>query len=414
MSVVVRRALAALVAVVLAATTAVVALPSVGTSPAGAQTDFYTPPSPLPAGNPGDVIKTANFTYSGAAWASRVMYLSRDSRDRPMAVTGSVLVPSTPWSGPGPQPVVAYAPFTAGMGDQCALSKVLAGQPGDFLVSDVQKTFVNNLLSRGIVVAQTDYEGLGTPGEHTYVMRVTEAHAVLDVVRAAKRLPGSVVANSPVGIAGYSQGGGASAAAAELAPTYAPELDIQGAYAGAPVADLRVVAPALDGTMYFAFLGYAMIGINAQYPEANLLGLANDRGVTLFAEARSTCTFDAVFRYWFTQSSTLTRDARPVTAYMNDEPFRTIVAENRVGSLTPRAPVLLEASWIDDVLPPAQGRQLGKDWCSRGANVQWRDMPTVLPIFTHLLEGNTSAVNAANWLAGRFRGTAPTPNCGAF
>jgi Secretory lipase len=413
MPVVVRRVLAGLLALALATVTAVVWSPT-GVSPAGAQTDFYTPPSPLPAGDPGDVIKSQPFNYAGAGWAAQVMYLSRNSRNQPMAVTGSVLVPSTPWNGPGPQPVVAYAPFTAGLGDQCALSKVLAGQPGDWLVSDVQKNFVNNMLSRGIVVAQTDYEGLGTPGDHTYVMRATQAHAVLDVVRAAKRLPQSVVANSPVGIAGYSQGGGASAAAAELAPTYAPELNIVGAYAGAPVGDLAAVGRALDGSMYAAFLGYALVGIQTQYPDAGIVNLANDRGVQLFTQIRTQCTLQSVFGYMFTQSNTLTRDGRPVTAYMTEPPFNTIVAENRVGTLRPTAPVLMEASWIDDVLPPAQGKQVGKDWCSQGANVQWRDLATVVPLFTHLLEGNTSAVNAANWLNGRFRGTAPTPNCGAF
>ena len=96
----VRRTVTALVAVALAAAAAVV-MPG-GAAPAGAQTPppaFYTPPSPLPAGQPGNVIKSERITFWGAT-ATRVMYLSRDVNDAPMAVTGTVLVPTTPWTAP--------------------------------------------------------------------------------------------------------------------------------------------------------------------------------------------------------------------------------------------------------------------------------------------------------------------------
>ncbi|MCW1007247.1 lipase family protein, partial [Streptococcus anginosus] len=75
-----------------------------------------------------------------------------------------------------------------------------------------------------------------------------QAHAVLDAVRAAAQVSGSgVTSTAPVALAGYSQGGGAAAAAAELASDYAPELDLKGAYVGAPPADLVQVADRIDG-----------------------------------------------------------------------------------------------------------------------------------------------------------------------
>ena len=45
---------------------------------------------------------------------------------------------------------------------------------------------------------------------------------------------------SSSGVAGAD--GGAAASAAELASSYAPELHVVGTYAGAPVADVRLVA----------------------------------------------------------------------------------------------------------------------------------------------------------------------------
>jgi hypothetical protein len=274
-----RRRLAALLAAVLIALTGL-GLPAGPATPAAAQQSFYTPPSPLPAGANGNVIRSERINYSNAT-ATRIMYLSRDVEDRPMAVTGTVIVPNTPWPGGGPRPIVGYAPLTSGMGDQCAVSHLLAGESwGDF-TSGAQTGFVNALLARGMAVAQTDYQGLGTPGDHTYVMRLPQAHAVLDVIRAAQRLAGSgLPANGPVGIAGYSQGGGASAAAAELEPTYAPELNLVGAYVGAPTADQTVLARTMDGGFYAGFVAFAMIGTNAAYPEANLTDRANAQGRT--------------------------------------------------------------------------------------------------------------------------------------
>jgi hypothetical protein len=407
----VRRVAALLVTVLLAVAGTAVAAPGAA-APAGAQVvDFYTPPSPLPAGGNGDVIRSERITYANAT-ATRIMYLSRDNADRPMAVTGTVLVPTAPWTGGGQRPIVAYAPFTAGLGDQCAVSRLVAGGLGDF-VSGVQTSFINNLLGKGIAVAQTDYQGLGTPGDHTYVVRKPQAHAVLDVVRAAQRLPGTgLPASGPVGIAGYSQGGGAAAAAAELEPTYAPELDLRGVYAGAPVADLGPLATSLDGSFYFAFLGFALIGMDAAYDSVDLNTLANATGRQVIQTAKGQCTFDAVFAHGFRQSSSLTADGRPASAYLAQEPFRSIVAENRVGTLRPTAPVLIEHSSLDDVLPQTQGRSLAQAWCSRGATVQFNDLFTFIPIFVHLLQATTSATNAANWLAGRFAGTPATSNCG--
>lgn len=127
-----RRGFTAVLVVAVAAASFV--LPSVVGAPAAsaqAAQDIYTPPSPLPAGEDGDVIKSAPFSYVAnwsTATANRIMYLSRDVNDQPMAVTGTVIVPSTAWTGPGSRPIVAYAPFTNGMGDNCAVSKLLAGE----------------------------------------------------------------------------------------------------------------------------------------------------------------------------------------------------------------------------------------------------------------------------------------------
>ncbi len=333
--------------VTMTATLIATALLTVSTSSASAdEASVYTVSSPLPAGQNGDVVKSQPSTYNGAK-ATRIQYLSRDNKDKQVAVSGTVLVPSTAWSGPGERPIVAYAPFTFGMGAQCAPSKTLAGEGSRDLVSGFQNGFVDALLGAGFAVAQTDYIGpwVEGGGDHPYVNRLSEAHTVLDVVRAAQRLPGTgLPGNGPVGIAGYSEGGSAAAAAAELASTYAPELNVKGVYSGAPPADKAALATSLDGGMYLGFLGYALIGINQAYPEANLVGLANPAGAELFLQARQTCTLDAVFKFMFKQTSSLTKNGQPVSSYLTQPPFDAIIAENRIGDLEPAMPTMVQQS----------------------------------------------------------------------
>ncbi|MFI9452685.1 lipase family protein [Amycolatopsis sp. NPDC052450] len=379
-------------------------------------TSVYSPVSPLPAGQNGDVLKSQPSNYNGAK-ATRVQYLSRDNKNKQVAVSGTVLVPNAAWSGPGERPIVAYAPFTFGMGPQCAPSKTLAGEGSQDMVSGFQGSFVNALLGAGFAVAQTDYIGpwVEGSGEHPYVNRLSEAHTVLDVIRAAQRLSGTgLPADGPVGIAGYSEGGSAAAAAAELAATYAPELNVKGVYSGAPPADKAALAKSLDGGMYVGFLGYALIGINQAYPEARMMDLANPAGAQLFLEARQTCTMDSVFKFMGKQTSSLTKSGQPVSSFLSQPPFDAIVAENRIGTVKPAMPVMVEQSPMDDVIPAAVGKQMAKDWCGKGANVQWKDLATFTPFLSHALGMMTAPGDATEWLKSVFNGQAGNGNCGRF
>ncbi|HEY3467213.1 MAG TPA: alpha/beta fold hydrolase [Amycolatopsis sp.] len=402
-----RRALAAAVA-----TVSVLALSALG-PPSAAAASFYDPPSPLPAGSDGDVIRHEASTFyidpvqliKADASVQRIMYRSRDTHGSPIAVTGTVLTPRSAWHGSGVRPIVSYAVGTQGEGDDCAPSKALAAG------FEYEGPFIAGLLARGYGVVVTDYEGLGTPGDHTYVNREAEAHAVLDAIRAAQRLPeAGLPDDGPVAIAGYSQGGGASAAAAELQPSYAPELKLKGAYAGAVPADLAAVAKNLDGHYAVGFLGFALVSMNYAYPELNIPALLNARGKQLFEQVRTECTVEAVAAHAFTQSSTLTSDGRSLTAYLGEEPYASRVAEQKIGTLKPSVPVLIVHSALDDIVPYEQDRTLGRTWCGKGVKVQFST--SLVP--THVLGAVRAYPEAFAWLEGRFAGLPPISNCGLF
>ena len=77
------------------------------------------------------------------------------------------------------------------------------------------------MLAHGYVVVATDYEGLGVPGVHPYLVGISEAHAVLDSVRAARELP-AAQATHRFAVWGHSQGGHAALFTESLQPSTRP------------------------------------------------------------------------------------------------------------------------------------------------------------------------------------------------
>jgi hypothetical protein len=192
---------------------------------------FYQVPDPLPApaGQPGQLIRVLEVkgpaaTPGARAWV--VLYHSRSVDGRDVAVSGLVVAP--PGGRPGPRPVVAWAHPTTGLADRCTPSYL--GAEG---IATLRGYWLGELLRRGYVVVATDYEGLGTPGLHPYLVGPSEAHSVLDAVRAAGRLRGAR-AGGPVALWGFSEGGHAVLWAGELATSYAPELQLAGVASTSP------------------------------------------------------------------------------------------------------------------------------------------------------------------------------------
>jgi hypothetical protein len=335
--------------------------PGGGSAPAGDA--FYKPPAPLPAGSPGDVIWWRNSGYAGVAdvKAFQVLYHSHTALDAPDAVSGTVLVPAAPWTGAGPRPIIAYGAFTLGLGDQCAASKTAYNNGND--------PAVNALLQRGWAVAVSDYEGLGTPGVHTYMVGQSQGRAVLDSVRAAVRLPGSgLSAQAPVGIAGYSQGGASAGWAGELAPAYAPELRVKGIVAGGTPSDLQRVAQNLEGGFWYGLAAMAAPGFDAAYPELDLGKYLNDQGRTLLtAGGLDKCVAGILVQGAYKRTTQLT-----TTNPLTDPAWQARLAENKLGSRTPAAPVLMYHSSDDEVIPVDQARTAAAAWCARGVPVQFQ------------------------------------------
>ncbi|MGQ4717079.1 alpha/beta fold hydrolase [Streptomyces anulatus] len=362
-------------------------------------------PRILPAEN-GDVIGSESSVFhldplkaiKVRATAHRIMYRSTDRTGKAIAVTGTVLNPET--SPHAQRPIIAFAPGTQGLADMCAPSRQLADG------TEYEALPIKRLLDRGYAVVVTDHQGLGTPGVHTYMTREAQGRAVLDSVRAAQRLDAVDLPDAgPVALYGYSQGGGATASAAELAPVHAPELKIRGAVVGAPPADMNKVADSMDGSAYGAFFNYALPGLATAY-DIDIDPYLTTHGKRVTNDLRDNlCTTQALAKYPFLNSRFLTSDGRPLTERLKRAPWDRIVADQQLGKRKPAVPVLLSRSALDDVVPQQVGKNLAADWCRRGATVRFAG--NVVP--GHIAATEATSADGLPWLADRFAGrTAPS------
>ncbi|MFD4368659.1 lipase family protein [Rhodococcus sp. NPDC058521] len=359
--------------------------------------DFYLPPAQFDETR-GAVIKSEPVDVlalppaGDGTWpvqAQRVMYTSRTQDGAPVAVSGTYVETSAPWTGPGERPTVIVAPGTVGQGDQCAPSVAFANglyaQVAPTPSMSVNQESVSTALwtARGARVFVTDYIGLGTPGIHTYVNRREAAHSVLDAARVANTLSGTGT-DTPLLFWGYSQGGGATAAAAELQPSYAPELNLQGVWAGAPTADLNAVLAQVDGTLIGGVIGFALNGLVARYPELEPLidRVASEKGKVVLQDLKTACIGDVILTRPLLRTSTLTVDGRSLNEWLAEMPkARAALDDQRIGRLTPTAPITITSAFHDDTVPYGQARQLAEDWCGQGASVRFltNQMPPIAP-----------------------------------
>lgn len=333
-------------------------------------TDFYDVPGQLPE-EEGQLIRQQPGTFyldpinlvEHDAAVTTIMYRTTDSNEQARAATATVLEPA---GAHGETPVIVQAPGTQGLGDQCAPSRQMAAG------TEYEGIAVSAALEAGYTVVMPDYIGLGTEGVHTYMNRVDQAHAVLDAARAAQQAEGvAITAEAPVVLRGYSQGGGAAAAALELASDYAGELNVISGSAGAVPANLFDVSSQIDGTLYTAFLLFALGGV-VEYEGLDPAQFLNEAGLERLEQARGECTISALINHRFLDTSTLTLDGRSFTELIQDEPFHSALTEQLIGNgRVPDVPVQITHSLFDDVIPYRTGENLARQWCEAGARVSF-------------------------------------------
>ena len=353
--------------------------------------DFYAVPDPVPDEDPGTLIKDEVVDapdVNGTLY--RVMYVSESLQDEPIAVTGLVAVPSTP-PPDGGYPVIAWAHGTTGLADICAPSLNETSAAG----------LVNQLLDQGYVVAATDYEGLGTPGRHPYVVGESEARGVYDSVRAAGQLP-DVELSDQIAVWGHSQGGHAAMFNLDIADDYAPEFDVVGVVAGAPPSQLLLIYDALLESPFRHYILMAAAGFTAAYGDevAPLDEVLTPEGIELIDVVDEGCATDIG-----SETESIPIDEISAANPADVPEWAELLEANDPGEFDEAVdiPLLVIQGGNDEQIPVAATALMFDQLCAIGQNQsRW-----IYPGQSHAGVVPVSADDMLDWIDLRFEG-APT------
>lgn len=354
----------------------------------GSVDEFYVVPAPLPAGEPGELIRVQPISTDATATTVRIMYHSTDGAGRDRAVTGRLTYPNRA-APEGGWPVVSHANGTVGMASQCAPSR--GGAPVWTVGLDV-------------VAVASDYIGLGPVGErHPYLGRVSAGNAVTDAVRAARNLPEAAAGTTWVAIGG-SQGGHGALSTNELGADRAPELDLRGTVSMAPAAMFDRVYGGIDVAVTRVVGAMGLYGLATEHPELDPHDYVSEAGQAAEATLDSGCLPEIILAIL----------GVPLDEYydhdpIETEPARSLVLANDVGNVAVDAPVFLVQGTADTTVVPERTRDLFDRMCGVGQSTRLLEVEGA----DHGNVAGRAFVQIRDWLQARLDGVPAEDGCPA-
>ena len=368
-----------------------------------AKDPFYEPPPGFEHARPGTVLRSRDveLAFLGLVpqkfHATQLLYRSTNLYGEPAAAVTTVVVP-TERASRGPLPIVSYQCAIDAVAGRCFPSYALRrGAKAVGAVAQFEFLLVAAALAEGWAVSVPDHEGTagiwGAPFEPGY--------HVLDGVRAALNHDGfGLTPESPVGLWGYSGGGLASAWAAEVQGTYAPELNVVGAVLGSPVGDLGHTFRRLNGSIYAGLPALVVAALTHVYPDLDrvIQEHATEDGKATLARIEKMTTAHAMIRLAGKDMAHLID--RPLEEVLLTPEVQHVFDSIKLGTCAPAAPVLVVQAVHDRIISFFDVAASTEIYTKGGASVTYhRDM-----LSEHLLLHPMSAPMTLRWLRDRFAG----------
>lgn len=402
---------------------------------------FYEETAKLsPDGRLGPVLSKESIpTIIAGADAWLIAYVSSDTLEKKTISTALVIAPK----GDVPRegcPIVAWAHGTTGTAENCGPSQLTnPAQPlnqylfvGGNSWTDYGVPAIETLIKRGYAVVATDYEGLGRGGVHQYAVATTQGRDAINAIRAVGAI-GLAGDNKKALIYGWSQGGGATIAAASLTDAISQPgtaydgIDLVGFVALAPQ-DVAALAPRVpadaaaaektfatlvdafsDNVFNFTHLAMTLWATAAAFPNLKLTDVFTDEGAKAVDDVmRGKCVHAAADTISFTFGGAYKSLLREKPS--NAQGWVKAFIDGSVPPVKPVAPVIIFWGTKDTVVPPVMGKIYRDQMCALGGNVARLKLAGEQ---THFSTPRASEAIYLQWIKDRFDGVPAPDGCKA-
>ena len=250
------------------------------------------------------------------------------------------------------------------------------------------------------MIAATDYEGIGTPGLHPFLVGESEGRGVLDAARAARGLK-AAAASSKALVFGLSQGGHSALFAGELAASYAPELRVLGTAAVAPAGSVEQSMTFLGKFNGANGLVVTIVeAFHAAYPQFDPAAVLTPEALAQAPLVDQKCDF--IENYPGSPNLVLAHNPLDIPA------MAAILHTNAAGNRTAGAPLLVVQGTADQEEPQFITDAFVSKACAAGDTVDYRLYPGAGHGDPEL---TASSGDIAAWFADRVNGAPATSTC---
>jgi Secretory lipase len=357
--------------------------------PPPADDPFYCVPENLEAFCPGEVldrrpVEVRMFRRLVNADAWQVKFRSTDTHGAAVSGVTTVMIPRRPFNG-SVRPLLSYQPAIDSLGATADPSFTLRHG------NQQELPLMVRALRRGWAVVTTDYTG----PQHAFGVGLVAARFVLDGIRAAIAFePAGFDAATPIGLWGYSGGAQATVWAAEQHSSYAPELNIVAAAAGAIPVDPTSSGLPDDGNIFSGLAVASLVGISRGFPDVDLLGALTPQGQAMVAAAADMTFHQLIMSFPFLHWG----DYLTVPGVFEIPGLRTAFEAIRLGQATPMTSVYLYHAVHDQYPAIADVDKLVEKYRREGVDVTYRRFR----FGEHMIVALTGVQSSLRFLSERF------------
>ncbi len=391
----------------------------------------YTGSAPLASIAPGTILKsrTISVTIAGvvtARKATQLVYRSTDAQQRPTANVTTIFAPDCTAGASdcaNKNKVISYQSFYDSLNPEDSPSRGYAGGKRlPDLLPAVETVLFGGYVKKGYTVVISDTEGQ----KANFAAGPEYGYNTLDALRATFNSPAiGLSANAQVAMMGYSGGAIATEWAAELAPSYAPDVNarlIGATFGGVLVSPEHNLTYVEGAPIWGGVMPMAVIGVSRSY-DIDIKKYLTARGLEVYDRIQKASIAYVLGQYGNVTWKDLVKPEYQDRTKLLD--YVTAVNKVIMGTGgTPTIPLQIGQGtggtgegtqpsplWGkgDGVMLAGDVRTLARQYCAQGVKVQHKEYGS-----SHFLSIANWLPAATAWVDDRFAGKPVTDNCASI